>query len=459
LGALLFAHLVTRVVLAALVIDGRYPFRAAGTILGDVNLYRRYAAELLAGGAPYTQVTIEYPPGVLPAIVLPGLAGTDALVHRVAFVALCLALDAGVLAALLAIARRAGSRLAGPWAWVGGLVLLGPLALTRLDLLPALATVLAVQRGSAGRAAASGAWLGFGAAAKLYPGLLLLPAAAAAWRPGRSLRAQRPALALGGGAVVAGLLTAALAGPGLATMLRTVVGYHLERSLQVESLWATPVLVARRLGAPADVAYTFGAYHLQGPAAAVAEQLASVAAAAALAGGTWLTARAVRARAGTRPAPRPQAPAGLAPRPQAPAGLAPRSQAPAGLAEGLYVTMLLLLATGSVLSPQYLVWALALAAAALAAGTRALRRQALAVLPVAALTQAVYPVLYDQVSDGTWAGLALLAARNVSLAVVAGWAALALWRAARPVPAAHRQDREPRDEEVGHPGADAWTGG
>ncbi len=215
---------------------------------------------------------------------------------------------------------------------------------------------------------------------------------------------RRAGLLVAGGAAAAGLAMLALAGPGAGAMLRAVVGYHLDRGLQIESLWATPLLVAARLGADITTAYTFRAHHVVGGAGAVAEQLATAGALAALVAGTWLTGRAARARPAT------------------------------GLAEGLFASLLLLLATGSVLSPQYLVWALALAAVALAAGTRVLRGPAWAVLPLCLLTQAVYPLFYDQVLARTWPGLALLTSRNLLLGGVAAWAAVALWRSSR-VPA------------------------
>jgi len=399
--ALLGVHVATRAALAGLAIGGLYPFRDAGAILGDVNLFARYAAALLAGTPPYTGVPLEYPPGALPAILLPGLSGGGPFAYRVGFVTLCLGLDAAVLAALLVLGGRGGDpRRArdGAWCWVAGVPLIGPLAVTRLDPLPALATVLAVQRAATGRHGQAGAWLGFGAAVKFYPGLLLPGAVLAA----RRTAGRRGAVLVAAGGAAAGLAALALAGPGLEAMLRTVVGYHLDRGLQIESLWATPLLVAGRLGADVPTAYTFRAHHVVGGAGAVAEQLATAGALAALAAGTWLTGRAARAR----PA--------------------------AGLAEGLFASLLLLLAAGSVLSPQYLVWALALAAAALAAGTRVLRGPAWAVLLLCLLTQAVYPVLYDQVLGRTWPGLALLATRNLLLGGVAAWAAVALWRSTRP---------------------------
>ncbi len=110
---------------------------------------------------------------------------------------------------------------------------------------------------------------------------------------------RRAGLLVAGGAAAAGLAMLALAGAGAGAMLRAVVGYHLDRGLQIESLWATPLLVAARLGADITTAYTFRAHHVVGGAGAVAEQLATAGALAALVAGTWLTGRAARARPAT----------------------------------------------------------------------------------------------------------------------------------------------------------------
>jgi len=409
LAALLGAHVVTRAVLVVLAAGDQYPFGFGPQIIGDTFLYDRYADAVAQGGRPYLDVAIEYPPGVLPAILLPQLAGGDPGRYRLWFVVLCLLLDAAVLVAVLRLARRAQRGLTGAWVWVFGVALLGPLALLRLDLVPTALAVWGVERATARRWATAGALLGAGAAAKVFPGRLAGPALAAAL----VVAGRRPACRLVAGGVLGGLAAVALAGPGVVAMARSVLGYHLERGIQVESAWATPLLVAARLGAPIRPVEVFGAWHVEGGIAPAVEQAATLAALAALAAGTWLTVRAVRAdQAG-------------------------------GLAAGLCVTILLLLATGSVLSPQYVVWALGLGAAALAVTRLPLRRPVLALLPVPLATQVVYPVLYDQLLGLGRRALLVLAIRNALLVGAAIWAAVALWRGASPARAGAGPTAEP----------------
>jgi hypothetical protein len=409
LAVLLGAHVVTRAILAVFAAGDRYPFGFGVQVLGDTFLYDRYADAVLAGGRPYLDVAIEYPPGVLPAILAPQLAGGDPGQYRLAFVVVCLLLDAAVLAAVLRLARRTGRVLTGAWVWVLGVALLGPLAFLRLDLLPTAAAVWAVERGTARRWGTAGALLGYGAAAKVFPGLLAVPALAAAVAGPAGSAPRRSAVRLVVGGVLGGLATLALAGPGVVAMARSVLGYHLERGIQIESVWATPLLVAARLGAPVRPLEVFGAWHVDGWIAPAVEQVATAGALAALAAGTWLTVRAVR------------------------------TDPEGGMAAGLCATILLLLATGSVLSPQYVVWALGLGGAALAATGLPLRRPVLLLLPVALATQVVYPVLYEQLLGLGRRALLALALRNALLVTAALWSAIALWRATRrttPAPAA-----------------------
>jgi len=410
LAGLLGVHVLTRALLAVLAAGDRYPFGFGPDIIGDTFLYDGYADALWAGGRAYLDVPIEYPPGVLPWILLPQLAGGNPARYRLAFVVVALVLDALVLLAVLRLTRRSGAPTSGAWAWVVGVALLGPLAFLRLDLVPTVAAVWAVERATARRWGTAGALLGFGAAAKVFPGLLAVPALGAALAGDR-----RRAVRLAVGGVLGGLATLALAGPGVLAMARSVLGYHLERGIQVESVWATPLLVAARLGAPIRPVNMFGAWHVDGALAPAVEQLAGVSAIAALGLGTWLTARAVRAGA------------------------------PGGLAAGLHATIVLLLATGSVLSPQYLVWALGLGAAALAAGAAPLRRPVLALLPLAVATQVVYPVLYDQLLVLGRRALLVLVLRNALLVGIAAWTAVVVWRAGRaPRPAPDAAPRTPQ---------------
>ena len=69
------------------------------------------------------------------------------------------------------------------------------------------------------------------------------------------------------------------------------------------------------------------------------------------------------------------------------------------------------------LSPQYLLWVVGLAAACLAAGQTTQRPVALAVLAAAGLTQLIFPIWWYRLVDGSDAVTGVLVARNVLLVV------------------------------------------
>ena len=77
-----------------------------GDAVTDIALYQTYGERLAGGLVPYRDFGFEYPPGALPAIVLPALVTGTVHAYRIAFVAE-LAL-VGVVAVLLldAVLRR-----------------------------------------------------------------------------------------------------------------------------------------------------------------------------------------------------------------------------------------------------------------------------------------------------------------------------------------------------------------
>jgi hypothetical protein len=339
----------------------------------DVGLYARYADAILAGARAYVDVPIEYPPGSLPLIVGPGIAGSG-LAYLVAFLVLCALLDLGGLLAVRRLAHRWGGEL-GIWVWVVGPALLGPISYLRLDLLPVVAVLWAVERAAAERWGASGAWLAFGAVAKLYPAALAVPAIVAAPRRLRVIAGLGIICGLG-------LLTSLQVLP---AMLQTVLGYHLQRGLQVESTWASALLVADLVGlTDVEVEFAFGAHQVAGPAIGAVGGLARIAVVGSVALGALVAAR--RKEEGAR-----------------------------GMARALGATTLLLLVAASVLSVQYLLWAVGAMAAVACLPRVATPRQLGLLAAAVALTALEYPRYYDALTLEGAAGVVIVALRNAAL--------------------------------------------
>jgi hypothetical protein len=386
---LLAAFLVTRLV-AVYLADHPDEYGTPNTrIVGDVQIYEGWANQIIdEGRAPYSEVAIEYPPAVIPVALAPKVGPDDS--YRLLFVLLMLAIDAAGLAGLIALARRRGSML-GPWLWVAGVVLVGPILYLRLDLIPAVATIWAFERISAGSPGAAGGWLGLGVAAKIYPGLLL---------PIVALSARRK-LAVVAGAVVVVLAVAAPFVRSLEPLFSNVLGYHADRGLQIESTWGSSLLLAGHFGYDAAIEYTFGAFHVASALSPGLNNVADVLSLLALAAGVAFAIKA-----------------------------APREDDSAG-AEISFATLASILAVGTVFSPQFMVWLLALAAVVACSNGSALSVPAVALLPLCALTQLIYPFNYDALifrEDGELITQLLILARNAGVLAIGVASFAILWR-------------------------------
>ena len=376
--AVVAAWVVTRVLLLAAPGWSGYPHHVAVT--GDVRLYTRWASILLSGHFPLGDPTWQYPPGAAAVLLLPGLSP---LRYYPSFVLFALIADALMLAVLLRCAVG-GSR-AGAWLWILGTTALGPIVLNRFDTAPTLLAVgglalvtrsrIGVPSAAAGRSFLAGALLGLGAAVKVWP-VLLLPLIP------RRARAAAGTITVGV-AIVVGLAAVGRLGEGLDFRYN-----QQARGLQVETVAATPYLLARAFGASGiRVVREFGAYQVHAPGASAMVTLTTAASA--------LVVLAFLALAWRRP-----------------------GNIDLGLA-GLLAVLL----SARVLSPQYLVWALGLAALALTDPASRHRRTACWLVLACALTQWLYPIWYVGLVHGAVGSTLLLAVRNAVL-LVAGAVAL-----------------------------------
>ncbi|WP_182904931.1 glycosyltransferase 87 family protein [Microbispora sp. H13382] len=360
----------------------------------DVTLYRDWSDVLAEGEFPAGDEKWQYPPFAALPLLAPRLLPLD---YHVAFSLLALLCDLAILLLLwrFSASRSSGPRhgggRTGPWAWTVGAALLGPVLLARYDLMVTLVAVLALTT-SAGPAV-RGTLIGVGLLVKAWPVALLA-----------GLRRWRELLTASGLTLVV-----AVAGCGVTAL---VVPHALdfltaqeERGLQIESLAATPFALARALGWWDGYAtYKHGAMEVVGPGANAAAllSLAATPVALALVGVWWL-----------RAAP------------------SPRSYHDAAL-----TTVLFLVATSRVLSPQYLVWVVGIAAVILSVRRDrpgpTQRPAALLVLVAALLTGIMYPWMeLDYSWTGALPGTLVLVVRNLVVLAAAVTSYVQLWRATR----------------------------
>jgi hypothetical protein len=361
--ALWAVWLVTRAVL--------YLATTAPNMNGDVGIYQRWYECCLAHGSfPAADPMWQYPPGAAVILWLPGVLKIS---YTDSFVLLIIACDLAVSVMLYVAGRRGGS-LAGAWYWVCGVPLLGAVAVTRFDLFPVGLSVaaLCLARGGSLR----GGLIGIGTVVKVWPVTLLVGLA-----PGQGRRGLAAA-------IVAPAATCLLFAHATASFLT----HQIARGAEIESVAATPMMLWRLAGWPGRLVFRFGSYQLSGPyAGAVMDacRLSLVVGAAAVLGWRLLVALGrVRWR--------------------------PEFAADAPLA-----ATLLFLVVSPVLSPQYLLWVMGVAAACLAIGRTTQRSAAVAVLAAAGLTQVVFPIGWPSLLSGSIAVTAVLAVRNGLLVVAA----------------------------------------
>jgi Glycosyltransferase family 87 len=228
--------------LAACVVPDGGLFRAER--YRDVHIYERYARELLDGSVPYRDFFVDWPPGAF-AVFLPPAAVSGH--YNAAFkVLMALCGVATLVAVALALVELGASR-AHQYAAVAAVALsplaLGPISLNTYDAWPALLVIAALALLLAGRDGWAFGLLGLAFVAKLYPLVLLPPAAIYVWRRAGARAAGRAIVVFLAVTIVVLAPFVAVAPDGVWSSFRA----QAERSLQVESAGASVLLAADRL--------------------------------------------------------------------------------------------------------------------------------------------------------------------------------------------------------------------
>lgn len=323
----------------------------------DIPVYASYGNAVENGAVPYRDIKPEYPPGALPAFVVPALLSDDEEGFRAVFEWLMAAF--GVAAILLAAVTLRGlgasrQRTAGALALAAAFpLLLGSVVLTRFDLYPAALVVAALAALVHGRDRLGFGLLGAAVAVKLYPAVLIPVGFGYVWRR-RGRREALVCLAVSAGVVALAFLPFLVVAPeGVATS----IGRQLARPLQIESLGSALYLVAHHLvGIDVEMRSGHGSQNLYATGTAVAAILLSLVQVGAL---VWIWLR--------RPA------------------------SGEDLVRWSAAALVAFVALGKVLSPQFLIWLVPVVP--LVAGVRGLRASVLLATALV-LTQLWFPSRY-----------------------------------------------------------------
>lgn len=234
---------------------------------GFIRLSYHDSGRALDGAIPYRDYLLEYPPGTLLFMIVPRMLASGFLTYRTLFFWENALLDAIVVVVLWITARYAGIP-----AWralllyTAAVVLLGPTIAYRLDLAPVALTAIAVLAWLRGRPTLAAVVLAAAVATKVYPALLLPPLLLDAWQQGGVRRARSALLAFAVTLMIwLSPVLVALRIAGLQPVLHAI-RFQTNRHTQVESIWATPPLLAHLLtGFPLTVSGRARALVIMGP--------------------------------------------------------------------------------------------------------------------------------------------------------------------------------------------------
>lgn len=370
---------------------------------GDIHIYKADSASLIEGRMPYRDTMVEYPPYAIPIFVLPrAFGGEDYLGWFMMLAVLC---DLGIRGELLltGVRHTKSFRFLLPTiCYCAAVPFLRFLLFQRFDLWPALVTVSALLLFWSDNLVWSGLLTAIGIGMKVYPAVLAPPLFVLALRQGKARRF------LAG--LIAGLSPILLLS--FVTPWWRFAQFQGGRGLQCESLAASLIWAAKRAGwADAQWAWVTRWFEVKGAVASAILPLAR-----GLFIVTVITSMAVATLAASHCR-------------KASLGL---------LARLALMPLLAFVAFNQVLSPQFMIWLLPLAALATLEGNP---WPVLGIPLATMLTPVIFPSLTGDYGRGLNSlETAVLVARNCLL--VAVWVLLfreqwRLWRN-RPESEAHR---------------------
>ena len=349
----------------------------------DVSvIYEGWYEVLKNGTYPMDDVAWQYPPAAALAILSPALL--PFLGYASAFFALTLLCDSLVFGLLLYAGGKTGKSPRGAWVWVAGVPLLGPTAYARYDLMVTAVAVAALLAG-ARHPRTLGALAAFGALLKVWPLLLLAGV--------QGVRANRRAWATAAGTAAAVAVALVAAMPGALAFLT----FQRERGTEVESLGGLVFHVARHHGWQGQVLLNYGSVEFVGRHVTLVSTLSLGLALLALG---WLVLWRLRVQ----------------------------KFVASTLCDAAFAAVLLFTTTSRVISPQYMIWLVGLAAVCLVFRGSRMALPAWLVLAATGVSLLEFPVWFSQVVASEPLGVLLLFVRNGLLVAATLTACLRLWR-------------------------------
>jgi len=381
-------------------------------------VYYFQSIQKLFHGVPPSHVLVEYPTPLIWLLSIPYIVGFGTRMgYIIVFITFFVAADALLGYVLWRSARQYGTNprpAAAFWIWF--VMATGPIIYMRLDFLTAAlsaAGLIAIVRS---HRFTSGAMIGIGAAIKLWPALLW-PTTMVDKKAVRSGSAGF--FGVGAFLALASILYAGW------DRLFSPLTWQSDRGLQIESVYATPVMIARLFSPKTWTVYVskYQAYEIAGPGTIFLTNVATV---ATILGGVTMVVLYI-------------------------GWLLRKDRTPIEAGTLMIIATLIMIITNKTFSPQYMIWLGGPVAALLTISARhpellpnqghlfswisrpthlkqdqhlvgpltLARHIAIWTLALTLLTQAIYPVLYNYITNVRWVSplaLLVLAVRNFGLA-------------------------------------------
>jgi hypothetical protein len=234
------------------------PYPEGKWLKGDVDLYNFWAKGLVKGIFPINDSMWQYPPLAGVVFAIPQWVFGNTLTGFIVFMIfidlliLITLLLTGLNRDILNSTSTSLHGLSGAWFWILWPILMGPLALTRFDVVPTLFALLAliVLSNRTIRPYLSGFLLGVGALVKLWPMLLFVV------YPKKVLKKSSTSF-------VSTLILMILFMSTWSVGFTNFLNNQTSRGLQVESIAATPFVLAKLFGANVEYPFRFGSVEVQ----------------------------------------------------------------------------------------------------------------------------------------------------------------------------------------------------
>jgi hypothetical protein len=234
------------------------PYPEGKWLKGDVDLYNFWAKGLVKGIFPIEDSMWQYPPLAGVVFAIPQWLFGNALTGFIVFM---IVIDLLILITLLISglnrfkfnsSSTSLHGLSGAWFWVLWPILMGPLALTRFDVVPTLFALLALIALSNKKIHPylSGFLLGIGALVKLWPMLLFV------------IYPKKVMMKVSA-SFVSTLVLVILFMSTWSVGFTNFLNNQTSRGLQVESIAATPFVLAKLFGANVEYPFRYGSLEVQ----------------------------------------------------------------------------------------------------------------------------------------------------------------------------------------------------